>query len=138
MVEFSERFVFVYDASVEGRGIQQDVYEMFEIDNFSTFQKLYEDKIIKVENGQYNEIAKAFDKKEPYSFFIVVFYELNIVPVLFYWSDDYMEIITSIEEKEETYLKKNKYLRKEIKPSDYNWAKNNLRLKFLRHKICSY
>lgn len=136
MVEFSERFVFVYDASIEGRGIQQDVYEMFEIDNFKTFQLLYENKIIKIKESQYNEIAKAFNKDEDYSFYIVVFYELNMIPVLFYWSDDYMEVITTIEESEESYLKKSNFLKKETKATDYNWAKNNLKLKFLRHKIC--
>lgn len=135
-VEFIERFVFLYDASIDGMGFITDLYESFTIRGILTLRMLHDKQIIKMTEEQYSNILKKISENND-TIDILVFYELNKIPTLVFFSDDYMEIIDNVYTYKDNYAKRSKYKELETTPLEFNWAKNNPQMKYLRYYICN-
>lgn len=135
-VNFVERFVFSYNAEKDGFGILQDLYEMFHVDTEESLYLLFKKKLISMTQEQYNEILKIMDKYNK-EIELVVFYELNEIPVLAFFGEDYIELTDKIYESKQQFIERNNYTEIETSPKMYNWAKNNLKIKYKRYNICN-
>ena len=136
-INFVERFVFSYDASRDGFGILQDLYEMFHLETEEALYKIFKTQDVKMTQEQYKDILKIM-KDNNDEIEIVVFYELNKIPLLAFYGEDYIELTDKIYESKENYISRNKYIEIETTPQMINWAKNNLKLKYLRYNICNF
>lgn len=136
-INFVERFVFSYDASRDGFGILQDIYEMFHLETEEALYKIFKMQDVKMTQEQYKDILKMMQENNN-EIEIVVFYELNKIPVLAFYGEDYIELTDKIFESKENYISRNKYTEIETTPQMINWAKNNLKIKYLRYNICNF
>ena len=136
-INFVERFVFSYDASRDGFGILQDLYEMFHLETEEALYIIFKMQDVKMTQEQYKDILKMMQENNN-EIEIVVFYELNKIPVLAFYGEDYIELTDKIFESKENYISRNKYTEIETTPQMINWAKNNLKIKYLRYNICNF
>ena len=84
------------------------------------------------------KVISMVEKDDSNEIEIVVFYELNKIPVLAFYGEDYIELTDKIFESKENYISRNKYTEIETTPQMINWAKNNLKIKYLRYNICNF
>lgn len=135
-INFVERFVFVYDTLKDGLGVLYDLFEMFHIEGENSLYHIFLFQAVKMSQEQYTKIAKIM-KENGDQIEIVVFYELNRIPTLVFFGEDYIELTDKIFLAEENYIKSNNYKKLETTPQIFNGAKNDLRLKYLRYAICN-
>ena len=134
-INFVERFVFVYDTLKDGLGVLYDLYEMFHIEGENSLYQIFLFQAVKMTQDQYSKIAKMM--KENAGEVEIVFYELNKIPTLAFFGEDYIELTDKIYASQDRYLKLNNYKKLETTPEIFNGAKNDLRLKYLRYAICN-
>ena len=76
---------------------------------------LFKKKLISMTQEQYNEILKIMDKYNK-EIELVVFYELNEIPVLAFFGVDYIELTDKIYESKQQFIERNNYTEIETSP----------------------